>query len=230
MNKSLKKQYYLYEMNITTLNIISIVLLIVMILITYILYPEFKINNISFALFILLMIAYMILHELLHSLAYVINGADFKKIVYGAKLELGVFYCLCKQNISKKNILHSLMYPFLFIGIITYLIGVYFHLPILVLLSIVNISGCSGDIIMFMFISRLKDIEFTEMDNEISFGIYSSNDISNSGHFGLKYKGKADKIERADYTKIKISKLSWIFLIMFLLFAFLEKYIINYID
>ena len=168
---------------------------------------------------------YLFLHEILHSLAYVIYGGKYNKITYGIALELGVLYCLCKQNISKNNILHSLMYPFVIIGIITYIISIIYNLPILLWLSIFNISGCSGDIIMFMFISKLKNIEFSEMDDPISFAIYTSEDISKIKHYGLEYLGAEDKISRNDFTKIKVSKKSYYIIITMIIFAILFSYL-----
>ena len=70
--------------------------------------------------------------------------------------------CLCKQNISKKNILISLLFPFIFIGVITYVIGVLFNNSVLIWLSILNISGCSGDLMMFLGLLRLKNFEYSE--------------------------------------------------------------------
>lgn len=65
-----------------------------------------------------------------------------------------------------------------------------------------NITGCSGDILMFLFISKLnKNIEFTELDDYTSFAIYAYDDISKVKHYGLKYKGCYDKVERNDLRK-----------------------------
>ena len=161
----MKKKYYIFEMDANMLNIMSLLLFIVLLTISFIidknlLIDSFNITN--YFLTLLLMLGYLCTHELLHSLAYVIYGANYKNITYGVALEKGVLYCLCKQNITKKNILHSLMYPLFFIGIITYIIALIYKIPTLFLLSIMNIGGSIGDIIMFMFIYKLKDIEFSE--------------------------------------------------------------------
>jgi len=90
-----------------------------------------------------------------------------------------------------------------------------YELPMLVWLSIFNINGCSGDILMFIFMSRLKkDIEFTELDDPTSFAIYSDSDICKYNHFGLKYKGCYDSVERKDLKKITITKFSYVFLLI----------------
>ncbi len=225
---SMKKKYYLYKMSMTPLTIISFILFGIMLIITYFLGYMDSFNSLMNGNIILLLILYFLylfLHEILHSLAYVIYGGKYNKITYGIALELGVLYCLCKQNISKNNILHSLMYPFVIIGIITYIISIIYNLPILLWLSIFNISGCSGDIIMFMFISKLKNIEFSEMDDPISFAIYTSEDISKIKHYGLEYLGAEDKISRNDFTKIKVSKKSYYIIITMIIFAILFSYL-----
>ena len=232
MSKKDNKKYYLFQIDITALNVISIaILLIIMFILDYI-YPSFWedlresyfINK--FFLVIIMYIGYLFLHELLHSLAYVIYGAKYNKIVYGAALEKGVLYCLCKQNITRKNILHSLMYPFFFIGIVTLVISIIFHLPILFMLSIFNLSGCAGDLIMFSYISKLnKNIEFSEYDSPIAFGIYADYDVSKVKHIGLKYIESTDKLEREDYRKIIISKPSIIIFIITIILGVISVFL-----
>lgn len=203
-------------MNIGALNVVSIVLLAIFIGLTFLLDKDFLTSSIeylysgfNFVIFLILYIFYMILHELLHSVAYIFMGAKYDKVIYGAALEKGVLYCLCKQNISKKNILISLLAPFISIGIVTFIISFVISSPYLLFLSIFNLSGCAGDVIMFLFISRLsKDIEFSEFDDPISFGLYSDKDLSRVKPFGLNYIDCVNRVEREDLQKIKVSKFS----------------------
>lgn len=213
----MKKKYYMFKMNMTFMNLFSIGLIILSSFIFYLIYGNnsFSILREVYNPFILLYLPYLIFHELLHSLSYVIYGADFNKITYGAHLEKGVLCCLCKQNITKKNILHSLLYPFIFIGIITFIIGLLINNPLLILLSLANISGCSGDLIMFYHLSRLHNYEFSEYNDPTSFGIYTKEDLSKKKMFGLDYVGDKTKLERDDLKKIDISKISVILLLSF---------------
>ena len=216
----MKKKYYLFEMKPDVLNIYSIILFIILGLLLFLIYGKNTINNLSIGweYTFLFMIPYFILHEIFHSLAYCINGASFKNITYGAHLEKGILCCLCKQNITKKNILVSLLYPFIFLGVITLIIGLIFKIYPLVLLSIMNISGCTGDFIMFYDLVKLKNFEFSEFDNPIAFALYSKEDLSKVNLIGLKYLGNTDKLERNDLKKIRISNLSIIcFLIITML-------------
>ena len=207
------------------LQIVSTILLVVMVLITYLLYRDINGLDEAFALAFILMIPYMILHEIIHSISYIINGADFMNITYGARLEKGILCCLCKQNISKKNILISLLSPFFIIGIITYIVGILIGNWLLIILSIFNISGCSGDLVMFIALFKIKNFEFSEYDNPMAFGLYTNQDLSSKKMFGLKCLGAVDILEKKELKKVSVSKSSiWtalIYIIMGLLMLFI---------
>lgn len=209
MNKKVDEpKYYIFKMDAVTLQITSTILLVVMVIFTISIDVDLSIYNKDFAIAFIFMIPYLILHELLHSLSYVIHGADFKNITNGAHLEKGILCCLCKQNISKKNILISLLYPFLFIGIVTYVIGIITNDVPLIFLSIFNISGCSGDLTMFLGLSRIKNFEYSEFDDPMAFGIYTKENLKNKKMFGLKYVETKDELEKSDFKKVNISKIS----------------------
>ena len=222
----MKKEYYVFKINLKVLNIFSLVILGGAFLVSFILFPsltKFAFN--SFWGHIPWLIVYMMLHELFHALGYILYGADPKKITFGAELEKGVFYCLCKQDVSRKNILNASMFPLFWIGIVTYIVSIIFNLPFLFWLSIINISGAAGDIMYFMFFNKLdKDIKFSELDDGTSFAILSENDISNVKSFGLEFVGKVKEIPRSDFTRVKISKLSWIFIIICLVSLILHVF------
>ena len=107
---------------------------------------------VPFIVILVLLILYMLLHELLHGIGYRITGSKSNKIKYGIELEKGIFYCLCKQNVNKKNIMNSLLFPLFYIGIVTYILSFILISHYLLILSIFNISGCVGDIFTFLFI------------------------------------------------------------------------------
>ena len=228
-----KKKYYIFSLDMTFLNIFSFVILGLVIGITYIIDKNFLIDSIvwTFApnrlfLTFILIILYLMIHEILHSIGYYVYGAKYKNIIYGIELEKGIFYCLCKQNVSKKNIMNSLMYPLFYIGIVTYILCFILNSSYLLILSIFNISGCVGDIFTFLFIRKLdKDIEFSEFDDTTSFGLYSDKDLSKGKYLGIKYITNVDKLERKDYKKIKVSKISYLILIVMFIFSFITLFI-----
>ena len=101
----MKKRYYLFKLNLTTLNILSIIIFVFMLIISSIFF-NFNFLNLSSNWFGLLFwyLLYTFLHEILHAISYILNGAKFNKVTFGILLEKGILYCLCKQNISKNNI------------------------------------------------------------------------------------------------------------------------------
>ena len=223
------KKYYLYKMNNGTIGFIPLVILVVLLGGIYLVDSNaFKeITNVFLNQpmdFLILFLIYCLVHELFHSLAYIVHRVPFDKIIYGVALEQGVFYCLCKTNIDRNIILRSLLYPFFFLGIVTLIIGLVFNIPMLSLLSIANLSGCSGDLIMFKFIVGLpKKVKFSEMDDPISFAIYSDKDLFKTRSFGLEYIKSSNEIKREDLTKLKVSKASYIVMIACIVLYILAK-------
>lgn len=219
------KKYYLFEMNLKCLNIISIVLLIVFTFLTIILGVDFTFFGNAWKVTLLFLIPYLILHEILHGISYVLNGADYQNITFGAHIEKGILCCLCKQNVSRKSILISLITPFIWLGMVTYIVGMITNNLVIILLSIFNISGCSGDLIMFLAFSKIKDFEYSEYDNPTAFGLYSDKDLSHKKLFGLTYIGQQEELEKKDKKRITISKTSVIaffFLLLCILFSWMQ--------
>lgn len=210
--KTQEKKYF-YEMDSVALNVISIVLLVIILVITKIIYG-LDISRTNYNIGLILLIPYLVLHEILHSVAYVVNGAKFNRITYGIHLEKGILCCSCKQEVKKHNILWSLMYPFLFIGVITYIIGVIYKIDILVMLSIVNISGCSGDLIMFFNFLGLKNFKFFEYDNPLGFGIVTEENMEKKKMFALK-RIEEDNFKQTVSKKVSVSKTSIVVLILY---------------
>ena len=215
-----KKKYYIFSLDMMFLNVFSFILLFLVIGLTILIDKEFLITSVIYVfakerLFktFILVIGYLMLHEILHSIGYYLYGAKYKNITYGIELEKGIFYCLCKENIKKKNIMNSLMFPLFYIGIVTYIFSFIFESYYLLILSIFNISGCVGDIFTFIFMLKLdNNIEFSEFDDTTSFAIYTDKDISKNKYLGLKNINVTNKLIRKEYTKIKISKWSYIIL------------------
>lgn len=206
-------------MKMGVLNVVSLLLFFLMIVLTFFLYQKRILTNWDYpvGLLFILMIPYLVLHEVLHSIAYVLLGADYKNITYGAHLEKGVLCCLCKQNITKTNILISLLTPFFFLGVVTYFLGVVLDSPILIALSIVNISGCAGDIIMFLDFLFLKKFQYSEFDNPTAFALQGSEDFSKKKLFGLQYVESCKSLKIKDLQKVSISKTSVICFLIILL-------------
>lgn len=214
---------YKYTMKLGILNIISFLIFIPLIGLIYFISPTEFINyfdNCNYILLFSLYFIWIIIHELLHYIGFIMDKeVNNKNVVMGILLEKSICYCMCKQLISKKRILISLLMPLIFIGIVTLIIGIFINDMTLMLLSILNISGCSGDIMMFIFAAKLPtDIKYYDLDDPTSFNIMTTKEIDRNP-FGLKLisvDDYNDEITMAnDKKKITISK--WSTIILFIL-------------
>ncbi len=214
----MKKKYYLYELNAVTLNLFAFILLTLGFLILILaincgLHFNFDFD-VDYKYFMILLVPYFVLHEIFHFIGYTVNCADPKRITFGIHLEKGVLCCSCKQKVSKKCILWSLMYPFLFLGVFTLILGFLINNSILILLSICNIAGAAGDILMFFEFIRIKNFEYSEYDNPLGFALVSNEDLSKRKMIGMKYISTENKVECHVDKKIDISKKSYIYLLI----------------
>lgn len=214
------KKAYIYKMKLGPANILCLGIIAILYIFTVVVFHiNISFNN-PLILFILI-ILYLMLHEFLHGVGYFVGGVKRKNIQYGIRLEKGIFYAMAYQELTKKNILISLQMPFMVIGVITYIIGVIFNFPLLVLLSIINISGASMDLAMFFYISRLKDVTYSESGEPDEFVLISKEDLTKKKSIFLKivnvkdYK-KEDYIFKID-KKIDITKVSIIIMLVFIL-------------
>ena len=135
-----KGKKYLFEYNLSFVNIISIIILLIMVVLTYVLELTFGLgffdeyglllfdvsktdsNMVIMGTMILsciIMILWFVLHEIIHGIAYLLCGVKKENITFGVVLEKGILYCRCNEFVGKKTILISCIAPFVVIGIIT---------------------------------------------------------------------------------------------------------------
>lgn len=219
------KKAYVYKMNLVPANFLGLVVFILLLVLTSALNIDLLsvFNDLPFILILALLILYMLLHELLHGIGYRITGSKSNKIKYGVELEKGILYTLVLEEVPKKNILVSLQMPFVIIGIITYILGYILNIPLLLLLSIFNLMGASMDLVMFIYISRIKDVHYAETKASNEFILISKEDLTKKKSLFFRitevkdYK-KDDYIIKLD-NKITITKASIIFTIIYLIFG-----------
>ena len=219
------KKAYVYKMNLVPANFLGLVVFILLLVLTSALNIDLLsvFNDLPFILILALLILYMLLHELLHGIGYRITGSKSNKIKYGVELEKGILYTLVLEEVPKKNILVSLQMPFVIIGIITYILGYILNIPLLLLLSIFNLMGASMDLVMFIYISKIKDVHYAETKASNEFILISKEDLTKKKSLFFRitevknYK-KDDYIIKLD-NKITITKASIIFTIIYLIFG-----------
>jgi len=209
---------YIYKFKLLQANIFSLVILAIFGVITFLINPElFK--DFGTGLFLLLVLLYFMLHEVLHGIGYILGGAHPKNIYFGIALEKGILYCLCREEIKKKAILTSLQMPFTVIGLITYVIGLLTNNSMLTILSICNLTGASMDLVMFFYIMRIKGVRYSETDKNDEFVLITKENLSKkkSLFFDLV---KTKEYDKKDFVfpkkkRIEISKQSiWLMLLV----------------
>ena len=214
------KKAYVYKMRLVPANILAIIIFIVLMLVTSLVF-DISYSSFEIQLTAILMIGWFVLHELLHGIGFYIGGVKRENIKYGVALEKGILYTLGLQEVTKKGILTSLQMPFTVIGLLTYVIGIIFNIPILVLLSIINFTGASMDIMMFIYIAKLKNITYSETGNPDEFVLISNEDLTKRKSIFLKVI-ETKKYNKEDYkfkidNRVEISKSSMSACIVYIL-------------
>ncbi len=210
-------KYYKYKMKLGFLNAFALILMVLALIVQFLLFKNFDFSG----MFIIYFMLWMFLHEIIHGLAFMsFKEVENKNVVFGAKLESGIFYCMCKQPISKKVILTALLAPLIIIGFITLIIAIIFELPTLSLISLLNISGAAGDIMMSLMFWKLPDdVKYTDLDDCEGFVVLSKENLEDKKFHGLELieSGKYTKdLVPHDFKKITCSKTSLIILIIIL--------------
>ena len=220
MKTSLRRAY-VFKMKLLPANIAAFAIFVILIAFSFFFGIEMFPHNMNAFLLFTILILYLMLHELLHGIGYILGGCKRENVVYGIALEKGMLYAMANQELSKNNILLASQMPFTLIGVITYTIGAIFNFPLLVLLSIVNITGAIMDMVMFFYILRLnKDTTYSESGQPDEFVLITSDDlIKKKSLFFLPIRVR--KYKEADYVfekqkRIRVSRFSIIFLIVFL--------------
>ena len=212
------KKYYKFELNMVIMNFLSIALLFIGLGIWFLLGLLFAPKGIKFnmnpSFFLLLFFLYLVLHEICHGIGYSLFAKNKKAIKYGAALEKGVLYAMCQERINKKALYISLLAPLFILTIIALPLGFIINNFTLQILSVFNLAGAIGDIMMVLFLTKLpKDIVYIDYDNVIGFYLISKEDLSKYKMFGFKYieSGKdSDDLINKDIKLISISKVSYI--------------------
>lgn len=207
-----KVKYYTYQFDMRVLNVLAILLFLVVSALAYLIEKNNDYVFVSSIWLFLGVFVWMVLHEILHGIGFsLFSEVDRKNIVFGMALEKSVFYCMCKQVISKKVILTSLVFPVFFIGIVTLLVGMIMNCYLLVFLSIVNITGSIGDIVMIIYFLRVGNVRYLDLDDCTTFTVLSENDLFENRVLGIRLVDSGvydENMVAQDRKRIQISKKS----------------------
>lgn len=216
----MKQKSYEYKLDLKVGNMLNILIMIVLLIFLY-----FTMDiNIEFHFYhFSILFLWLILHEIIHYFAYLINkDVNKEKLYLGMAMEKGLLYCQCSDLISRKSIIISLLSPFMLIGVVTLVLAYIVNSSLLALLSIINIAGSIFDILMAIQMFKMpKDIKFGELGDFDAYYIVTHHNIENINVLGLKLTDKKEykkeELKSKQTKRINISKISW----LFLLFAFL---------
>lgn len=158
---SMKKQ--LVTVNLKNINILSTVTFILFVILgvalKLLLFKDidFGLGTWDYLIVIALCPILFIMHEGVHGLAFIISGAPPTSIKFGAIPKKMMLYCTTCKPITAKQYQISLLSPLIILGIIPYVVSVVILGVEYVLLFALLISGASGDIVMFLELSKYKD-------------------------------------------------------------------------
>ena len=134
------RKYYKFEINTMIANILCIIITLIAAIPAFIFIKSFEFDYKKLGILFFCYLLWMFLHEILHGIGHLLCGVKLKQLSFGANIEKGVLFCLVRREVNKKGILISLIFPFFFIGIVTYIIGIIINSPLLIILSILNIN------------------------------------------------------------------------------------------
>ena len=117
--------------------------------------------------------------------------------------------------------------PFTVIGIVTYIIGVLISSPMLVFLSICNLGGAAMDIMMFIYIAKIKNVRYSENTSSDEFVLISDEDLTKKKSLFFKIV-EVKKYNKKDFIfkkskKFTITKKSIVIIVLFLLLGLITK-------
>ena len=102
------------------------------------------------ALFVVLYIIFIILHEAFHLIGFMIFGrVPFKALNYGVNLEQGVAYATTERPLPNHAMKKALLLPFWTTGVLPTIVGFYLNSTVLILIGAVLIAGAVGDFAMY---------------------------------------------------------------------------------
>jgi len=124
--------------------------------------------------FIILIIAGMIIHELIHGIFFAMFAANgWRSIKFGILPARKLFtpYCHCKDVIKARNYIIATIMPLIILGIIPAIISLAIGSKALLFFGILFIGAASGDLLIFNKIKN-EDGDAWVMDNPLDAGYY----------------------------------------------------------
>ena len=124
------------------------------------------------------------------------------------------------------------MAPFTLIGVVTLILAKIYNLPFLGFISVLNMLGAIFDLLMTLQIAKMpKDVMFAEFDDPDAYYLISRKDLTKYKTLCLNMieSGKIDdkNINSKQEKRIKITKVSYIYIIIFILGSLIVDYLLQ---
>lgn len=105
---------------------------------------------------VVLIIAFIFIHELLHGITWRRFCKDKKSISYGVMWKQATPYCCCAEPLTFKGYILGGLMPFLVIGIGLFIVALALGNSMIFILSMFNIIGASGDLTIALMLLRCR--------------------------------------------------------------------------
>ncbi len=194
MNKKQKqRKYYRFDMDLKLMNILASLLYIILFIFIF---ANNYFDTLDFSFIAIMgLFLYFAFHEICHGIGYALFAKNKRNIKFGIVMEKGVFYAMCQEEISKKGIIVSLLFPILILTLIPLPLAFYYKNSLILFYALTNFVGAIGDILLTVLVLKLpKDITYIDFDNNIGAYFLCDSDISNVKSLGLKC-AKSDTYE-----------------------------------
>ena len=113
----------------------------------------------------------IILHELIHAAIFLVFCKNKKNSVkIGFKKELLTPYCYCREKLKLWQYAIGIIGPCIFLGIIPYIIAMFYKNVLILFLGGLNIAAAAGDILILYLLIKYGKINAWVRDHPIECG------------------------------------------------------------
>jgi len=130
-------------------SIILLLFLLFILLGSFTYFTDYKLANFFNINLLVILPLSIIVHELLHMIGFLLYDFKLEKISFGIN-KVGIPFTRISKVIPKKYFLIATLMPMVLLGILPLIYSLIIFNKIIVTFSIINISGSSGDILIFL--------------------------------------------------------------------------------
>ena len=178
--EEMKRQGYTRRdliIEISKANVFSVVLMIVLFVVGFGLYclvnRSFDFPKFNLLIFLLMVVVLIVAHELIHGICWsLFTPQHFRDIEFGIMRPSFTPYCVCLVPLRKQHHLFGTVMPFVLLGLLPMLAGIFLRNPYVLFLGTMMASGAAGDLMIIRKVLGYKSIakEVVYMDHPTEAG------------------------------------------------------------